>query len=483
MAKSTEKKVSAKTNKDGIAPLLKIDDPVYNQFGQPVYVTESGKIDFNQMSIARKFVSDEHIGMERRQETLLKFSPANGAWEPLPTSAVKLMLSEAVRKTAEQYKQSHLPFKTKPSFLNSLEQMTKVVAPAIITQIPDGLLLVKNGVLDLNDKPVLKEFKSEHGFTAASPLAYNANARCKRFLKELLGEALEEEDVSLVQRYFGSVLIGPNAAHRILIIKGTPGGGKSTLVSVLERIIGYDRVAYLRPPHLSGRFEFGGFLGKRLLTGKDVPGDALSVDGAKLLKSLVGGDLLEGEIKYATDKKQLTGDFHVVIACNNSLLIAPDEDPDAWRRRLLLVEFKRPKPAAPIPDFAEKLYQEEGEGILAWLVEGAMLHKKELKQIGNFKLTKEQQGRIDDLIDASRSVAYFVENCLKVTAGKNMAGQQIVDAYQAYCKKRNWTALTDRQVENQLGTVVMKVHGLTKRNDVLLNKKMVRGFYGIELVE
>ncbi len=483
MAKSTEKKMSAKTDKGGIAPLLIIDDPVYNQFGQAVYVTENKKIDFNQMSLARKFVSDEHIGVERTDETFLKFLPMNGAWEQVPASNVKLMLSEAVRKTAEQYQQTHLPFKTKPSFLNSLEQMVKVVAPSVTTKTRDGLLLVKNGVLDLADKPVLHKFKPEHGFTAASPLAYNENAKCKRFLKELLNEALEEDDVSLVQRYFGSVLLGPNTSHRILIIKGTPGGGKSTLVSVLERIIGYERVAYLRSQHLSGRFEFGGFVGKRLLTGKDVPGNALSIDGAKLLKSLVGGDLLEGEIKYVADKQQITGDFHVVIACNNNLLIAPDEDPDAWRRRLLLVEFKRPKPTAPIPDFAEQLYQEEGEGILAWLVEGAMQHKKELKKLGNFKLTDEQQGSINDLIDASRSVEYFVQHCLKLTAGKNLAGQQIVDGYQTYCKKRNWAALTDRQVENQLGTLMSKVHGLTKRNDVLLNKKMVRGFYGIAIVE
>ena len=445
---------------------------------------EESKVAFNQTSLVRKFVMDQHVGMERTKETMLKYSPTTGAWEPLTSSTVKLMLSEAVRKTADEYKQSQLPFKTKPSFLNSLEQMTKVVAPLVDTAPKDALLLLKDGVLDLTDKPALRDFNPDYGFTSGSSLRFNPKAKCPRFLKELLGSALPEDDVSLVQRYFGSVLLGPNASHRILLLKGTAGGGKSTLVSLLERVIGYDRVAYLRSNHLAGRFEFGGFLGKRMLTGKDVPGDALSVDGAKLMKSLVGGDLLEGEIKYVAEKKQLVGDFQLVIACNNNLLIAPDEDPDAWRRRLLVVEFSRPKPTAPISDFAEKLFQEEGEGILAWLVEGAVQHRTELKKTGNFKLTKEQQGRIDDLIDASRSVEFFVQNRLNLEKGKNLPVQSIVAAYQEFCKERNWTAVTERQVENQLGTLMAKVHGVAKRNDVPLeNGKLVRGFYGVSLAE
>ena len=235
MAKSTEKKMSAKTDKGGVAPLLKIDDPVYNQYGQAFYETETGKVEFNQTSLVRKFVADEQIGIEQTKEMALKYLPTTGAWEPLTSSGVKLMLSGAVRGTAQRYKQNHLPLKTKPSLLNSLEHMTKVVAPVVNARPPESMVLVKNGVLDLTNKPVLKEFNPDFGFSAASSLAYKPKAKCPRFIKELLETALPDDDVSLVQRYFGSVLIGPSASHRILLLKGTAGGGKSTLVSVLER--------------------------------------------------------------------------------------------------------------------------------------------------------------------------------------------------------------------------------------------------------
>ena len=76
-----------------------------------------------------------------------------------------------------------------------------------------------------------------------------------------------------------------------------------------------------------------------------MPGDSLSVSGARMLKSLVGGDLMQAETKYNADKRALRGDFHVVIVSNNNLRIGLDGDRDAWGRRLLVVDFKNPKPA------------------------------------------------------------------------------------------------------------------------------------------
>lgn len=438
MKKKNSIQSSKQRNKATTPPFVQVDDPIYHKYGQPIYLNENGKIEVNQTSVVRKFAADENIGVEPAKGTLVKYTQGTGAWSPVPSTMVKGDLAEFMRKMAEEYKQKSVAFKTKPSFLNSLENMLEVVAPQITPQYHEGLVLVKNGVLDLTgNKPAVKAFSPDYGFTTASSLAYKPSAKCHRFLNDLLKAALGPDDVSLVQRYFGSVLLGTNASQRILVLKGTPGGGKSTLVSVLERVIGLDRVSCLRSSHLDGRFEIGGFLGKRMLTGKDVPGDVLSVNGAKLLKSLVGGDLLEGEIKYVADKKQLVGNFHVVLACNNNLRIALDGDDDAWRRRLLLVQFDRPKPAVPVVDLAEQLIQGEAEGILAWLVEGAIQHSKELKQSGNFKLTTEQQLRIDDLIDASQSVTYFVRKGLELKTDSKLTVQLIVDGYQGFARNGN----------------------------------------------
>ena len=69
------------------AALPIIDHPVYNEHGQAVYMEES-KVAFNQTSLVRKFVMDQHVGMERTKETMLKYSPTTGAWEPLTSSKI-----------------------------------------------------------------------------------------------------------------------------------------------------------------------------------------------------------------------------------------------------------------------------------------------------------------------------------------------------------------------------------------------------------
>ena len=43
----------------------------------------------------------------------------------------------------------------------------------------------------------------------------------------------------------------------------------------------------------------------------------LSENGARMLKSLTGGDLMEGEIKGQQHRPQMKGCYHVVIVSNN----------------------------------------------------------------------------------------------------------------------------------------------------------------------
>jgi len=157
-------------------------------------------------------------------------------------------------------------------------------------------------------------------FRHSPEIQFNPKAECPKFLK-FVESVLGKADIALAKKYFGSMFLGANTCHGIMVIRGTPGGGKSSLVTIVEKVLGEHLVAYLRTLHLGGRFETSAFLGKRLLVGKDVPGDALSVSGARMLKSLSGNDLMQAEIKFAPDKQALRGDFHVIIVSNNQLRI------------------------------------------------------------------------------------------------------------------------------------------------------------------
>ena len=38
----------------------------------------------------------------------------------------------------------------------------------------------------------------------------------------------------------------------------------------------------------------------------------------------------------------MKGDFHLILACNAQPVIKLDQDVDAWSRRLVVVNFKKP---------------------------------------------------------------------------------------------------------------------------------------------
>ena len=94
----------------------------------------------------------------------------------------------------------------------------------------------------------------------------------------------------LPEQYMGQCLLGRNISQTFLILSGTPGGGKGTLVNVIEQLIGRDNSVELRTNCLTGRFEVGRYLGKKLLIGRDVPSDFLQRAGAQKLKSRGPGD-------------------------------------------------------------------------------------------------------------------------------------------------------------------------------------------------
>lgn len=470
---------------DGVGvpkPLLFVEHPIYQEHGQGVVMGER-RPKFNQTAIAHRFAEEATIAFDEKFQKCVQYTAETGLWRSRSDNEIKGQLTAFLRRVAEEYKLPGIAFETTPTLLAAIAGMVKFLRPATFTEVEEGLFKVGAGVLDLgHNPPKLLSDSPAFGFRNGCGVKYDPTAMCPQFENELLGSALDLDDVGLLQRYCGSILLGPNRTHRMMVLRGEAASGKSTFVTILESILGLESVAYLRTQHLAGRFEFSGFQGKRLLAGKDVPGDTLSRSGAKLLKSLVGEDALQSETKYVAEKEYLRGNFHVLLTCNSSLHIALDGDEDAWRRRLLVVQFKRTVETLRL-NFAKKLLAEEGEGILAWMVKGAVLHLQE-RQSGGFVLTPQQQARVDDMIAQSESVMQFVRARIMKQKARHLTVHEITDAYLQFCAEKHWTPLSERQFQNNLAQAMEVQHHVIRRNDIVgPDKKSVRGFSGVALLQ
>src|SRR5262245_51901447 len=116
-----------------------------------------------------------------------------------------------------------------------------------------------------------------------------------------------------------------------MLLTGTAGGGKSTVVAIFERIIGLNNVYELRTANLQERCEQSRSIGKTTLNAKDVKGTFLEEKGAWVLKKLVGHDNLSAEKKGSNADLPFTGTFGVGITCNTRLRVRLDGDTEAWR--------------------------------------------------------------------------------------------------------------------------------------------------------
>ena len=459
------------------------DNPVFAKYGPPFLVSDSDKVTLNERAIAVECATKNQVQYLPGTKTYERYDKAQGLWKLIHEKEVVKSLDDLLVELGKEYEQEETVQRVGSSKLHSLCRMLQPLHINVKSEDLRGLVHVGDRVLDLNGtRSKLFDHNPKFGFKFTSGVQYKAKAKCPKFIDKLLKPAIPDYDIELIQKYFGSALLGPNISQNILLIRGTPGGGKGTLVSVIEKVLGEHYVADLRAKHLTGRFETSAFLGKRVLMGKDVPGDTLQERGARMLKSLVGGDLMQAEIKYNPAKQLIRGDYHVVLVANNNLRIALDGDDEAWGRRLLIVDYNNPKPTKVIPEFAKELFEEESSGILNWLIDGAMEFRADLKKNhGKLSLNDEQTERINGMLHDSDSVLTFVDQRLTEVRKKDVSSDELLLGYFDLCKERKWTPVSSHLFQTRVPDLVAQKFQVCRRNDIMRDGKAVRGFKHISL--
>ena len=307
------------------------------------------------------------------------------------------------------------------------------------------------------------EFLSRH----PSAIPYVPGAKCPRFLEDLLRPMLNPEDLDLVQRYAGACLLHHNAAQQLLIIHGPGDAGKGVLVRVLQQVLGEKNTTQLRINQTGERFEINQCAPYSLLLGQEAPADFLEAKGSNVLKAMVGGDSLKCEAKGQNATFTRRGDWNVIITSNHRLRVRLHGDVGAWRRRLMIVEVNgRGDRTAAIPNFEDVLIREEGPGILAWMVEGAVRHVEELDRLGRFELSAAQQERVESLLAESESARHFAKDCLERHQGAQLTAQDALVAYAEYADAKGWELGPDRDSQKKLKEAILDVHRIAQAHDI-----------------
>ena len=460
------------------------DAKLRQQFGEPFYTNDKGALTgINEAYWAGLHAAENEILYEPDEKAFYLYNPVTGLYEIESADAIRAKISGRMLEVSRQANVFDLQKRRTATTLHNVishlrgmvERRGAFAERRQFIHLANGVMVFTGSNAEL--RPFSPDFRSRN----RSPIAFDENAKCDRFLNELVLPAVHPEDVELLQKFAGMYLLGFNPAQRFLILDGEAGRGKTQFANVMQGIVGMANVTQLRTKHLAERFELYRYLKKTLLVGVDVEADFLSTKGAAVLKALVGGDWFDAEQKGGTGNFQVQGTFNVLITSNARLRVRLQGDVGAWRRRINIVRYESPPPPKIIYDFGTYLVRNEGSGILNWALMGAQKVLNEIPEAGgDFVMTERQRGIVDSLLAESDSLRNFLKARVLADADGDLTVTEIVEAYAAYCPEQKWQALPITEVQRQLEGLMLDLFGVSKSHGVDRNDKHHRGFRGVK---
>jgi putative DNA primase/helicase len=245
------------------------------------------------------------------------------------------------------------------------------------------LLGVNNGVVDLRTGD-LREGKPEDAITKHSPVAFDPNAQCPRwmqFLAEVFVHPSGKTDYELIDflhKAVGYSLTGSVIEEKWFFCKGLGANGKTTFLETIHKfVLGEDYSKQLPFDELTQKkFGHSHPVGLSHLEGSRF---VVASEGAKQvafddqrLKLLTGGDTVPAR-GMRENFREFSPTFKVWLAANHSLEV--NDRTDGFWRRIVVIPFNA-RFTNPDKSLKETLAR-EAAGILRWAIEGCIAWQKQ----------------------------------------------------------------------------------------------------------
>jgi putative DNA primase/helicase len=234
------------------------------------------------------------------------------------------------------------------------------------------LLACRNGTVDLFTGE-LKAADPADLLTRGVDIDYHPEATSERFTQFIETTFGADRDlIAFVQRLLGYCCTGIVHEHVLPVCSGLGANGKSTLVGVLQDILGEHAMTapeglVIRHDHEPHPERIAALRGRRLVVSNEL--EAKAVLAEQTVKMLTGGDTLSARELYGR-RFNFTPTHKVVLVTNHRPKVR-GTDHAIWRRiRVLPFETIIPVDQQD-PDLRRSLVEDHGSAVLAWLVQGA----------------------------------------------------------------------------------------------------------------
>lgn len=271
--------------------------------------------------------------------------------------------------------------------------------------------------------------------------SYDKDADCLNFI-QFLNQILPPENIILLQEIFGYCLIPETKGQKSFILYGMGQTGKSTVLSVLENMLGIENVSNIRWQNLSDRFETANLYGKLANIASELP--LKTIQDSSIFKAATGEDYLTGERKFKNSFK-FKSFARLLFSCNQ--LPQSKDATSAFYRRLIIIPFMYVCPNDEKDVNLKSKLLAETDGIFQWSLEGLQRLTKNNFVFSENKTTNEM---LEEYKFQNSSVLRFMYDCCTVKQGEYVQRSLLFTKYQDYCFENSFTVVNQIDFNKQI---------------------------------
>ena len=308
---------------------------------------------------------------------------------------------------------------------------------------PEGIVNLRTGEI----RPAIKGVDLNTRQTSVSPRTMETPL-WSNFLKEVIED---EERIAYIQELFGAALFGDSRFHVLPVFVGTGANGKSTIIDVMAGILN-DYAATMPENFLLDT------------TGNAHPTDIARLRGVRLAvasETRPDGKFNESRVKMLTGGDTLSARFmgqnffdfkptHTLFMAVNHLPEVKSGGDGFWRR-LRKIDFRKTIPVEKRKEnLAQLLIEEEGAGILQWMIEGAVrVTNQGFSEPESVKMATQSYRHEED------HIAKFIDERTIIADTASVTKVSLFNAYREWCYENGEKPVTQnnltREVKGRLG--------------------------------
>lgn len=267
-------------------------------------------------------------------------------------------------------------------------------------------------ILSVNQIPWDYDPDADHG----------AGVEIEKFLQYAVPD---KDDREMLLEYMGLCLTTDVDQQKMLVICGLGGTGKSTLINLIEKIVGRRNISNVPMGRLSEKFQAITMMGKLLNSCADLEIDAL--DDVTAIKKLIGEDAISDCYK---GKDNISfNNYAKMLFSTNELPLVRNEKTQGFYRRILALSMNK------IPDKRDPMLQKKLTGEIPYLIHKMMTALKRMYDRGTILESESSKAMTKQLRLDSDTVEAFLDACCEKDDNGKVPRSDLFEKYTEFCKE------------------------------------------------